>query len=95
MLIVLANDLPPAVRGLMKLWFIEPKPNVFVSGLKDAVANTVVDYLYQHCSPTAGVMIFKSIRQPPGYEIRTIGSPAKELIALSGLQLIIEKNMLL
>ncbi len=92
MLIVLANDLPPAVRGRMKLWFIEPKPNVFVSGLKDSVANTVVDYLYRHCSPAAGVMIFKSIRQSPGYEIRTIGSPNKELIELSGLQLVIEKT---
>ncbi|WP_127958195.1 type I-E CRISPR-associated endoribonuclease Cas2e [Serratia microhaemolytica] len=93
MLIVLANDLPPAVRGRMKLWFIEPKPNVFVSGLKDSVANTVVDYLYQHCTPAAGIMIFKSIKQPPGYEIRTIGTPDKGLIELTGLQLIVEKNI--
>lgn len=92
MLIVLANDLPPAVRGRMKLWFIEPKPNVFVSGLKDSVANTVVDYLYQHCTPAAGVVIFKSISKPPGYEIRTIGTPTKELIELSGLQLIVDKK---
>uniref|UniRef100_A0A3B0M3A3 CRISPR-associated endoribonuclease Cas2 n=1 Tax=Arsenophonus endosymbiont of Trialeurodes vaporariorum TaxID=235567 RepID=A0A3B0M3A3_9GAMM len=92
MLIVLANDLPPAVRGRMKLWFIEPKPNVFVSGLKDSVANFVVDYLYQHCFSAAGVVIFKSIKQAPSYEIRTIGSPTKNLIELSGLQLIIEKT---
>ena len=31
MLVVVANDLPPAVRGRMKLWFVEPRPNVFVS----------------------------------------------------------------
>jgi len=83
MLIVLANDLPPAVRGRMKLWFIESKPNVFVSGLKDSAANTVVDYLYKHCSPTAVVVILKSTNQAPAYEIRTIGSPTKDLIELS------------
>ncbi len=91
MLIVLANDLPPTVRGRMKLWFVEPKPNVFVSGLKDSVANEVVDYLYKHCSPLAGVLIFKSLSKPPGYEIRTIGSPTKRMTELSGLQLVIEK----
>ena len=49
MLIVLVNNLPPVVRGRMKLWFIEAKPNVFVSGLKDTVASKVVDYLFQYC----------------------------------------------
>lgn len=91
MLIILANELPPAVRGRMKLWFIEPKPNVFVSGLKDSVATEVIDYLYKHCSPSASIITFKSTSKPPGYEIRTIGIPPKRIIELSGLQLIIEK----
>ncbi|BBL35188.1 CRISPR-associated endoribonuclease Cas2 [Nitrosomonas stercoris] len=90
MLVVLANDLPPAVRGRLKLWFIEPRPNVFVSGVKNSVAQTVVDYLYKHCPPESGVIIFRSISQPPGYEVRTIGPPRKPTIEISGLQLIIE-----
>ncbi|EPL8095961.1 type I-E CRISPR-associated endoribonuclease Cas2e [Morganella morganii] len=90
MLVVLANDLPPAVRGRLKLWFIEPRPNVFVSGIKDSVAQSVVDYLYKHCPPKSGVIIFRSISSPPGYEVRTIGPPRKPTIEISGLQLIIE-----
>lgn len=90
MLVVLANDLPPAVRGRMKLWFIEPRPNVFVSGIKDAVAQTVVDYLYKHCPPASGLLMIRSTPRPPGYEIRTIGPPRKPMIELSGLQLIVE-----
>ena len=39
MIVVVADSIPPAIRGRMKLWFIEPKPNVFVSGVKDTVAN--------------------------------------------------------
>lgn len=91
MIVVIANDLPPAVRGRMKLWFIEPRPNVFVSGVKDAVANHVVDYLLSHALPGAGVIIFKSLSSPPGYEIRTVGTPLKKLCEISGLQLVIEK----
>lgn len=90
MLVVLANDLPPAVRGRMKLWFTEPRANVFVSGIKDSVALTVIDYLHKHCPPASGVMIFRSLSRPPGYEIQTIGPTRKTLTGISGLQLIIE-----
>lgn len=87
---VVANDLPPAVRGRMKLWFVEPRANVFVSGVKDSVAKTVVDYLYQHCPPESGVVIFRSLPKPPGYEVRTVGPTRKSLTEISGLQLVIE-----
>lgn len=90
MLVVVANDLPPAVRGRMKLWFVEPRANVFVSGVKDSVAKTVIDYLYKHCPPESGVMIFRALPKPPGYEIRTIGPTRKQLVEVSGLQLVIE-----
>jgi CRISPR-associated protein Cas2 len=90
MLVVVANNLPPAVRGRMKLWFVEPKPNVFVSGVKEAVALKVLDTLFQHCPLDAGLLCFRSITQPPGYEIRTWGVTSKQMTTLSGLQLVIE-----
>lgn len=74
----------------MKLWFVEPRPNVFVSGIKDSVATTVIDYLYKHCPPDSGVMFFRSLSRPPGYEIRTIGPTRKRQTEVSGLQLVIE-----
>lgn len=90
MLVVLANDLPPAVRGRMKLWFIEPRPNVFVSGIKDAVATKVIEYLYKHCPPESGISIFRSFPEPPGYEVRSIGPTRKQMSTISGLQVVIE-----
>jgi len=90
MLVVVANDLPPAVRGRMKLWFVEPRPNVFVSGIKDSVALTVIDYLYKHCPPESGIVMFHSLAKAPGYEVRSIGPTRKELTVISGLQLVVE-----
>ncbi|MET2611797.1 type I-E CRISPR-associated endoribonuclease Cas2e, partial [Klebsiella pneumoniae] len=43
----------------MKLWFVEPRPNVFVSGVKDSVAQTVVDYLLQYTPLESGLMLFR------------------------------------
>jgi CRISPR-associated protein Cas2 len=92
MIVVLANNLPPAVRGRMKLWFVEPRPNVFVSGVKDSVADDVVNYLHEHCKADAGIMIFQRTNCAPGYKIRGVGEPRRELISISGLQLILEKQ---
>ena len=92
MLVVIANDLPPAVRGRMKLWFVEPRANIFVSGIKDSVAQKVVDYLLEHCPASSGVLIFRRIKEAPGYRIYGMGDHKRHLIELSGLQLVEEKD---
>jgi len=92
MLVVIANDLPPAVRGRMKLWFVEPRANMFVSGIKNSVAKKVVDYLHKYCPPESGLMIFNSSNAPPGYEIYGLGDTRRDLTEISGMQLVIEKS---
>lgn len=94
MLVVIANDLPPAVRGRMKLWFIEPRPNVFVSGVKDAVARKVINYLHDHCPCESGLMVFRRISKTPGYEIQGMGETKRSLTEISGLKLVIEKRVI-
>ena len=90
MIVVLANDLPPAVRGRMKLWFIEPRPNVFVSGIRDSNAKEVVDYLYEHCPPSSGLMIFWETPHAPGYDISWQGQPTKKIVFHLGPKLVVE-----
>ena len=92
MLVVIANDLPPAVRGRMKLWFVEARANVFVSGVNDSVAKKVVEYLYQHCPQESGLMVFRQIPHAPGYEIYGVGDTKRSVTQFSGLQLVIEKE---
>lgn len=92
MIVIVANSLPDAVRGKIKLWFVEPKPHVFVSGITDALADRVVDLLMEKVPPSAGMIIFKSIRQAPHFRIYIRGVPPKQLTAISGLQLLIESS---
>jgi CRISPR-associated protein Cas2 len=91
-LVVIANDLPPAIRGRMKLWFVEPRPNVFVSGVNEKVANNIVKMLLKHCPPKSGMILFNKIKQPPGFEIKFVGQPPREIIDITGMQLIAEKQ---
>lgn len=91
MIVVVANSLPDAVRGKMKLWFVEPKPNVFVSGITDSLADRVVELLMEKVPASSGMLIFKSIRQAPHFRIYVRGTPPKQLTSISGLQLLMEK----
>ena len=93
MVVVVADSLPDALRGKIKLWFVEPKPNVFVSGITDALADRVVDLLMEKASSSSGMIIFKSIRRAPHFRIYVRGIPQKQLTAISGLQLLIEKSV--
>lgn len=93
MIVILCNDLPPAVRGRIKLWFIEPRPNVFISGIKDSVADTVIEYLHKHCPPSSGIMVFRKDNTTPGYKISGLGELNRGIITISGLQLVIEKTL--
>jgi CRISPR-associated protein Cas2 len=92
MVVVVAEYIPPAVRGRMKLWFVEVKPNVFVSGINDHAAEKVVEYLFDHCPSSCGITVFQQSRTVPGYRIRTMGVPQRELVFFSGMPLIEEKK---
>lgn len=91
MVVVIANDLPPAVRGRMKLWFVEPRANVFVSGIKDAVADRVITYLFDNCKGNSGLIVFQRIPSPPFYKIWGMGDTKRKISTIDGLQLIFEK----
>ena len=91
MIVLFANYLPNAVRGKVKLWFVEPHPNVFVSGAKDALSLSIVDMLLEYCPPESGLAIFQSISTPPFFRIFTKGQTTKHISDISGLQLVMEK----
>ena len=92
MIVVLADNIPPAIRGKMKLFFIEIKPGIFVSGVKDNVAKDVSDFLYSNCPIETSFAIIESTKTPPYYKIRKRGSDSRKITKITGLQLILDKQ---
>lgn len=88
MLVVIAKDLPPAVRGRLKLFCIELKSGVFVSGLKKSLAQKLIDYLLLHCPNKTGLMILSSKNSAPGFSIIGKGESIQDLVELSGFQMV-------
>lgn len=89
MLVLIADYLPDAVRGKLKLWFIEPKPMVFVSSVSDDLARRVAEKLYSVCGDETNLLIIQSTSRMPGYFLMQKGEYSK-IREICGVQLIVK-----
>lgn len=92
MLVVFADKIPDRIRGKMKLWFIEPTPNCFISSVRDALAVEVAEKLYEVCDDDSSILIVRSTNTPPGYVLKARYGKAstlqKKVVSFNGLQLV-------
>lgn len=91
MTVLIASDTPPAVRGMLKRWFLEPRPNVFVGNFNPRVVNEVVQYVLR-LAPQMSLLVLNSVNNSQGFTIQCFGQPDRTVINICGLQLIAEKG---
>lgn len=87
MLVLIANNISPAFRGRLKLWFVEVRPGVFISGINNNLAEKLIAYLLSY-KWDAGAILLRSKMKSPGYEIISFGKPDREIITLSRMPLV-------
>lgn len=91
MVVLIASKLPPAVRGRLRLWFVEPRANIFVSNIKASVADKVLDELWQICPVSSGLMVIRSSKTIQGFTIETRGETDRKVLNDLGFYLISDK----
>jgi CRISPR-associated protein Cas2 len=90
MTVIVANDTPPAIRGLLKRWFVEPKPNVFVGTVNQRTREKTIEYLRRH-APGLGLLVIASDNSTQGFSVQTYGQTDRRVVRQAGLCLIAEK----
>jgi len=90
MTVIIANDTPPAIRGILKRWFIEPKPNVFVGTLNRRTRDKVTEYVVRNASEIS-FLVIHSDPNCQGFKIVRYGDPDRREVEMSGLSLIAEQ----
>jgi len=93
MTVIIANDVPPAIRGHLKRWFVEPRPNVFVGTLNVRTHRKVIDFIIRNAPADFGMLCISSHPNCQGYIIERIGPEGKSGrrdLELSGIQLVAE-----
>jgi CRISPR-associated protein Cas2 len=93
MTVIIANDTPDAIRGMLKRWFIEPRPNVFVGTLNPRTHAKVMDYVRRNSPPTLGLLVMSSQPNCEGYSLERIGPcgcQGRKPYVVSGISLVAE-----
>jgi CRISPR-associated protein Cas2 len=88
--VIVANDVPDAVRGLLKRWFIEPRPNVFVGTLNCRTHEKTLEYIRRNAGGI-GLLIVSSYRNCQGFKIESSGPGERKGVEIDGLWLVAEK----
>ncbi len=87
MTVIIAQDSPDSIRGILKRWFIEPKPQVFVGSVNRGVREHVLDYLRKNAQHIRMLVIY-SASNCQGFSIEQINDPDYAGATLDGLHLI-------
>ena len=94
MTVLICNDVPPAIRGHLKRWFIEPRPNVFVGTLNPRTHTKVIDFILRNAPPEFGCLAIATAPNCQGYTVRRIGPEGKtgrRDVEIAGIPLIAEE----
>ncbi len=89
MTVLIAHDTPPAIRGMLKRWFIEPKPHVFVGTVNRRTRDKVLDYVKRNAKDMS-LLIITSEPNCQGFKIERWGKPDRQDLFMSGLYLVAE-----
>ena len=89
MTVIVANDVPPAARGLLRRWFVEPKPNVFVGSVNARTREKTLDYIRRNAPGLAMLVLFDEANSQ-GFTVLNYGATDRRLIRKCGLELILE-----
>lgn len=90
MTVIVANDTPPAIRGLLKRWFIEPRPNVFVGTVNRRTRDKTLEYIKRN-APGLGMLIIATDNSSQGFSVALHGETDRLPVKVSGHYLIAEK----
>ena len=90
MTVIVANDTPPAIRGILKRWFVEPKPNVFVGTVNRRTRDKVLEYVKRNATDMS-LLILTSDPNCQGFKIERWGQPDRRDVEISGLWLVAEQ----
>lgn len=70
MTVLVTENTPDKVRGLLKRWFIEPKPNVFVGSVNSRTREKVLQYILRYSPEDLALLVIFDDANSQGFSVR-------------------------
>lgn len=87
MIVMILERTPPAIRGELTRWLLEPYPGVFVGHVSARVREELWEKCCLGCKG-GGVVLIWTTNTEQRYAMRTYGKVKREVVEMEGLQLI-------
>ena len=88
MTVIIAQNTPDKVRGLLKRWFLEPKPNVFVGTVNRRTREKVLAYILRYSPEDLSLLVISDDCGTQGFSVIHYREPKRRASSLSGLYLV-------
>ena len=89
MTVIFAENVQPSVRGMLRRWFIEPRPNVFVGSINKRTREKTIDFIRRN-APGLKLFIVYDSDNCQGFDILSYGFPSHRPVKKCGLSLVAE-----
>ena len=84
MTVLVAENTPDKVRGLLKRWFLEPKPNVFVGSVNRRTREKVLQYILKYSPDDLALLVIFDDTNSQGFTIRRYRETSRSERQISG-----------
>ena len=88
MTVLIVENTPDKVRGLLKRWFIEPKPNVFVGTINKRTREKILQYVLKYSPPDLAILAVFDDANSQGFSIRRFHDTSRIECNITGHYLI-------
>ena len=88
MTVLIVENTPDKVRGLLKRWFVEPKPNVFVGTINKRTREKVLHYILKYAPSDLAILVIYDDSNSQGFSIRRFRDTSRIERIISGHYLI-------
>jgi CRISPR-associated endoribonuclease Cas2 subtype I-E len=83
MIIIIAEKTTDYIKGKLTNFFIEIKPNIFLTGIKEHLVKNLIEQIHKK-DKNNSFTIIRDIKAFPGYKITEIGSK-QNFVNLNGI----------
>lgn len=84
MIVLITEDLPDYIRGVLKRWFMEPRPNIFLGNYNTKIRKNILSFI-KKSNPKIKFLIIYSTNGSQGFKMEEYGLPKKRCSHFSGL----------
>jgi len=87
MLVIIGRRIPKRVRGVLQIWMLEPKANIFIGNVTKQIESKIVSFIHPYINTDTDIMIIRDSNNVQGFLIEYMSNVDNKLTVNNGLQL--------